>query len=344
MEMHEIMIAKMKELKEKNENEIQNILLSSLKENPYQPRIEIKPEEIKDLAESIREKGLLQPILVAKADTGYYIVAGHRRTEAHRWLGKERVKARVIKANEEDLASLALIENLQREDLDLIETAMALKKYKEEFGKTDEEIARSIGKSRSSVTQILNILNLPDEIIKDVKDNKSTKDVLALNMLNSSFKKITKNVNMLTKSANPQEIGENEEFEKGKNEILELYQGFLKYGREWLKKEIDKRLKSVNRQKAPGIKMEIGKRKTKIDINVPLTQEAIEKLKKLIEEFAEEFSVDDVKIKDSKYTKKQKHTKKEELANKEEEKVEIDYEAAEKDFKEIEELLGGMNE
>jgi len=304
MGMHEIMVAKMKELKENKENEIREVPLSSLKENPYQPRIEIKPEEVKDLANSIREKGLLQPILVAKADTGYYIVAGHRRVEAHKWLGKEKIKARVIKADKENLASISLIENLQREDLDLIETAMALKKYKEEFNKSYEDIGKEIGKSKSYVIKILNVLNLPEEIIKDIKENKSTKDILALNMLNSYSKKI--GVNMFTNSEKAQENEENEEFKKGKNEIIELYQGFLKYGRGWLKDEIDKRLKSLTRQKAPGIKMEVGKRKTKIEINIPLTQEAIDELKAFIEKFAKEFKVNDLKVKESKYLKKQK--------------------------------------
>jgi ParB family chromosome partitioning protein len=337
MDMHKIMVAKMKELKENKENKIREVSLSSLKENPYQPRIEIKPEEVKDLANSIREKGLLQPILVAKADTGYYIVAGHRRVEAHKWLGKDKIKARVIKADKESLASISLIENLQREDLDLIETAMALKKYKEEFSKTLEEIGKEIGKTKGYVSQILNVLNLPEEIIKDIKENKSTKDVTALNWLNSYAKK---KFSTLNKPSNPQEIGKNGEFKKGKNEIIELYQGFLKYGREWLKDEIDKRLKSLTRQKAPGIKMEVGKRKTKIEINIPLTQEAIDKLKALIEEFAEEFKVDNVKIKDSKYLKKQKHIKKEKPAKEEKEnEVKIDYEAADKAFKEIEDIL-----
>jgi ParB family chromosome partitioning protein len=286
-----------------HKDEIKEIPLSSLKENPYQPRIEIKPDEVKELASSIKEKGLLQPILVAKADTGYYIVAGHRRVEAHKLLGKEKIKARVIKADEENLASISLIENLQREDLDLIETAMALKKYKEEFDKSYEELAKEIGKSKPYVVKVISVLNLPEEIIKDIKENKSTKDINALNMLNTYAKKIS--VHMRTDGGNAYNIGAGDDFKKVKNEILELYQGFLKYGRGWLKDEIDKRLKSLTRQKAPGIKMEVGKRKTKIEINIPLTQEAVEKLKALIEELAEEFKVDEVAIK-NKYLKKQK--------------------------------------
>jgi len=287
--------------------ETREITLNSLKENPYQPRIEIKPEEIKDLANSIKEKGLLQPILVAKADIGYYIVAGHRRVEAHKWLGKDKIKARVIKASDEDLASLSLIENLQRENLDLIETAMALKKYKEKFNKSYEEISKEIGKSKSYVIKILNVLNLPEEIIKDIKENKSTKDILALNMLNSYAKKI--GVNMFTDVKNPHKIEENKGFEKGKKEIIELYQGFLKYGRGWLKDEIDKKLKSINKQNTNEIKMEVGKRKTKIEINIPLTQEAIDELKTLVEKFAKQFKINDLNVKENKYLKKQKSTR-----------------------------------
>ncbi len=337
IQMKEALLGENKELRE--------IPLSSLRENPYQPRIEIKPEEIKDLADSIREKGLLQPILVAKADTGYYIVAGHRRVEAHKWLGKEKIKARVIKANKEDLASMSLIENLQREDLDLIETAMALKKYKEEFGKTLEEIGKEIGKTKGYVSQILNILNLPDEIIKDIKENKTTKDVTALNWLNSYAKK---KFSMLNKSTNPQEIEDKKQSEKIKNEILELYQGFLTYGRGWLKDEIDKRLKSVNRIKKPDMKLAIGKRKTKIEINMPLTKEAEEKLKNILLEIALELKADNVEVKDFKKRKKKPESKPEPIEETKKTEPEIDYDEANKILDEmdaeLDELLAKCDE
>ncbi|WP_456470022.1 ParB/RepB/Spo0J family partition protein [Caminibacter sp.] len=316
--------------------EIQEIPLNKLLENPYQPRIEIKADEVRELANSIKEQGLIQPILVTKAEDGYYIIAGHRRVEAHRLLGKDKIRAYIIKADKNKLASIAIVENLQREDLDLIETALALKRYKEEFNKTLDEIGKEIGKTKGYVSQILNVLNLPEEIIKDIKENKSTKDVTALNWLNSYAKK---KFSMLNKPQNPHKIEENEEFKKGKNEIIELYQGFLKYGRGWLKNEIDKRLKALKKQKAPEIKMEIGKRKTKIEINIPLTQEAIEKLKMLIKEFAEEFKVDEIKVKDNKYLKKQKHVKKEEPVREDKKEVGINYETADKAFKEIEDLV-----
>jgi ParB family chromosome partitioning protein len=292
------------------DKEIATIPLAFLKENPYQPRIEIKPEEIKDLANSIKEKGLLQPILVAKSDEkNYYIVAGHRRVEAHKWLGKKIIKARVIEADNENLASLSLIENLQREDLDLIETAIALKRYKNEFNKTDEEIGKEIGKSRSKITQLLNVLNLSNEIIQDVKQNKSTKDILALNILNSYYNKVKKaNVNMLTISSNNHNIEAKEQLKKIKNEILELYKGFLANGREWLKKEIDSKLKNVSKNKKKDITVNFGKRKTKIELNIELNNEEIEAIKKFLEELSNKKEAN-IDIKENSYLKKQNSTK-----------------------------------
>jgi len=289
------------------------IELSKLKENPYQPRIEIKKDEIIELANSIKEKGLLQPIVVKREDEEYIIIAGHRRVEAHKLLGKEKIKARVIEANDENMASLSLIENLQRKDLDIIETAIALKNYKESFNKKLEEIGQEIGKSKGYISQILNILNLPEEILQDIKENKSTKDILALNWINSYAKK---KFNRLNISANSQESDDSEEIKKGKNEIIEIYKGFLANGRKWLKREIEKRLKPIN--KKTELKAEFGKRKTKLEINVPLTPKIEEKIKKMIEEL----KIDDVKIKDNKYLKKEKKEKKESI----EEMFEIKFE------------------
>ncbi len=299
-DMTKVMVAKMKKMKEQQKgiNNVTEIPLERLLENPYQPRIEIKPDEVKELADSIKEQGLIQPIVVTKADNGnYYIVGGHRRVEAHRLLGKDKIKAYVIEADENKLASMAIVENLQREDLDLIETAIALKQYKEKFSKTDEEIAKEIGKSRSAVTQMLNVLNLPDRIIKDVKENKSTKDVTALNWLNSFYKKLKKsNVSVLTKSQNPEKSGSLESVisQKWEDEVFELYQGFLKNGREWLKKEIENRLKREEKAK-PKVELKITKKNgitIKIRENLSLDdkkkEEFEEELQRLIEKYKKE--------------------------------------------------------
>jgi len=274
----------------KGENkEIKEIPLFSLKENPYQPRIEIKKEEIKDLANSIKEKGLLQPILVAKDNADYYIIAGHRRVEAYKLLGKNKIKARVIKASNEDLASLSLIENLQREDLDLIETAMALKKYKEEFNKTLEKIGKEIGKTKGYVSQILNILNLPKEIVKDIKENKTTKDVTALNWLNSYAKKKFSTLNK-SQNAHKIDILNDANSQKWEKEIFELYEGFLKNGREWLKKEIEKRLNEEKNNQQPLIDIKITKKHgVTIKINKNINKEKIEGFKKELQELVEKY-------------------------------------------------------
>jgi ParB family chromosome partitioning protein len=282
--------------------EIKEIAISKLQENPYQPRIEIKQEEVKELANSIKENGLIQPIVVHRDKQGnYIIIAGHRRVEAHKLLGEKFINAIILKnQNSIQLAKKAIIENLQREDLDLIETAIALKRYKEEFNKTYEEIGKEIGKTKGYISQILSVLNLPDEIIKDIKDNKSTKDILSLNMLNSYTKK---KFNMLNKLSNNHNIEAKKQLEKVKNEILELYKGFLANGREWLKKEIDSKLKNVSKNKKKDITVNFGKRKTKIELNIELNNEEIEAIKKFLEELSSKKEAN-IDIKENSYLKK----------------------------------------
>jgi ParB family chromosome partitioning protein len=285
------------------DKEIATIPLSLLKENPYQPRIEIKQEEIEELANSIKENGLLQPILVYKDNQkNYIIIAGHRRTKAYNLLGKKFIKAIILKNQDSiQLAKKAIIENLQREDLNLIETAIALKRYKEEFNKSYNEIAKEIGKSKPYVIKIISVLNLPEEIIKDINDNKSTKDITALNMLNTYVRKLELEVRMRTDK-------EKENNLKIKNEILELYQGFLANGREWLKKEIDSKLKNVSKNKKKDITVNFGKRKTKIELNIELNNEEIEAIKKFLEELSNKKEAN-IDIKENSYLKKQNSIK-----------------------------------
>ena len=271
---------------------IQEVEINSLKENPYQPRIEINPDEVKDLAESIKQKGLMQPIIVTKTNNGdIYIVAGHRRVEAHKLLGKTKVKAVFIETNSSLLAELGIIGNLQRKDLDLIEMAIALKRYKDEFNKSYNEIGKEIGKSKTYVIKILNVLNLPESIIKDLKENKSTKDVTALNWLNSYAKKV--GVNKVTLNEKAQEIGilEDDNSQKWESELFELYKGFLENDREWLKKEIENRLKEKENQiQKPEVEIKVTKKHgvtIKVrKINKERIDEFEEELKKIIEKYS----------------------------------------------------------
>jgi len=274
---------------------VQEIEIDKLKENPYQPRIEIKKEEIEDLAKSIKEKGLIQPVIVTKTDEGIIIVAGHRRVEAHKLLGEDKIKAIFIETSPALLAELSIIENLQREDLDLIETAIALKKYKEEFNKSYEEIAKEIGKSKTYIVRVVNILNLPDEIIKDIKENKSTKDINALNMLNTYSKKVA--VHMCTDNQNADFSGDLEEYtsQKWKNEILELYKGFLENGREWLKKEIENRLnemENVKKTNQPIVDIKVTKKHgITVKINKQANKEKINEFQKELERLIKKYFV-----------------------------------------------------
>jgi len=134
--------------------------------NPYQPRRNFPEEELLELAESIRVHGMLQPIVVREKDGRYEIIAGERRWRAAKLAGLDRVPAIIREVeSEEEMLVFALVENLQREDLNPVEKALALKKLKEEFNATDQEIGRIIGKSRSAVTNTLRLLDLPEEVL-----------------------------------------------------------------------------------------------------------------------------------------------------------------------------------
>lgn len=137
--------------------------------NPYQPRLNFDPEKLKELANSIREKGILQPILVKTVEDGYQIIAGERRWKAARLAGLVKVPAILIdQLSDNEQLQIALIENLQREDLNPIDEAVAYRKLSERFGLTQEIVAQRVGKDRSSVANALRLLGLPEEIKEKV--------------------------------------------------------------------------------------------------------------------------------------------------------------------------------
>ncbi len=141
------------------------VAVSSIKPNPQQPRTLFDPESLASLAASIREVGILQPLVVTETDEGFVLVAGERRLRAARELGLAEVPA-VIRPVEDDQSSLtqALIENLQREDLGPLEEAAAYQQLMEDFGLTHQEIGDRVGKSRSAVSNSLRLLGLPAAI------------------------------------------------------------------------------------------------------------------------------------------------------------------------------------
>jgi len=153
---------------------VQEIEVSQISANPHQPRVNFVEDKLQELADSIKSQGIIQPVIVTKAADGYELIAGERRLQAAKLAGLSKVPAIVRKASEQDKFELAVVENVQRHDLDIIEEARSYKKMADEFGLSQEEIAKKIGKSRSSVANRIRLLDLPVEIQKALTDGKIT--------------------------------------------------------------------------------------------------------------------------------------------------------------------------
>ena len=142
-----------------------SIFMSKIKPNPNQPRKNFEDKSLKQLAQSIEEKGLISPITVKQVDSKYIIVAGERRYRAHKLLNKKKILAYVIDAeSNKDIMYMALIENIQREDLNPIEEAKGYKYLQDNLESSITEIAKTVGKSRPAVSNALRLLKLPNEI------------------------------------------------------------------------------------------------------------------------------------------------------------------------------------
>ena len=139
------------------------VLLAQVHPNPNQPRTNFKPEEIEELANSIKRHGLLQPILVRKTGDGYEIIAGERRWQACRSLGMETIPVRFWLADDTEAFEAALVENIQRSDLNPIEEAYGYKRLMERKGMTQSEVAQTVSKGRSTIANALRLLDLPEE-------------------------------------------------------------------------------------------------------------------------------------------------------------------------------------
>lgn len=147
-----------------NREEIVDIKLSDLRPNPYQPRKVFDEEALEELASSIKEHGVIQPVIIKKTIKGYEIIAGERRVRASEKAGLETVPAIVRNFTDAQMMEIALLENLQRENLSAIEEALAYQLMLEKLKITHEELAKKVGKSRSHITNILGLLRLPKEV------------------------------------------------------------------------------------------------------------------------------------------------------------------------------------
>ena len=220
-------------VEEAKPNEIVEIKISEIRSNPYQPRKIFDEEALNELASSIKEHGIVQPIIVKKSIKGYELVAGERRTKAAKIAGLETVPAIVKDFDDEQMMEIALIENIQRENLNPIEEAMAYDSILRSSNITQDELAKKFGKSRSYITNSLGLLRLPDDTKKYVEDNKlSMSHARALSKLDDNEqinrlanKIVNENLNVraienITRDIHDQEIKK----EKDENTLFEFKQ------------------------------------------------------------------------------------------------------------------------
>lgn len=149
---------------EETETEFMELDITKVRPNPNQPRKSFESESLKELVESIKEVGIIQPIIVRKNDDIFEIIAGERRWRAAKEAGLRKIKAVIKDADDRDALQVALIENIQREDLDAIEEAKAYHQLIMQFQMTQAEIAQRVGKNRSTITNVLRLLALPEDI------------------------------------------------------------------------------------------------------------------------------------------------------------------------------------
>ncbi len=196
--------------------------ISEIEPNRKQPRQDFDEAAIAELADSIRQHGLIQPIVVRPMGAGYQIVAGERRWRACRMLGMNDVPVIVRDFTDEETAQIALIENIQRQDLNPVEEAAAYRSLMDEYGMTQEELSRAVGKSRSAIANSVRLLNLPVEIVEMLRKGKlspgqakaiasaaSEEDMLELAKLAEGGKVTVRDIEKLAAEKSGKENGEN---------------------------------------------------------------------------------------------------------------------------------------
>ena len=156
------------------EESVKKLPIEKIIPGKYELRTKVPLSSLKELIDSIKEKGVVEPIIVRPSGENFEVVCGHRRFYAAKEAGLKEIPCIVKEMDDKEALEIAIVENLQREDLNPVEKAMAFKILNEKFGLTHEEIAKKIGKTRSSITNTLRILTLPQEIISAISENKLT--------------------------------------------------------------------------------------------------------------------------------------------------------------------------
>ena len=230
-----------------NSDEIIELNLDEIRPNPYQPRKVFKEESLKELAESIKINGVFQPIIVKKSIKGYDLVAGERRFRASKLAGKQTIPAIIRDFSENQMIEIALLENLQRENLNVIEEALAYKSMIEKLNLTQEELSTKVSKSRSHITNILGLLRLPSEIQKMLINNELTMGhARVLSKLDSEEKMLEYAKKIVENKLPVREIEEitidDEKKNKIKKPVKEINKDY-KYVEDLLREKLDTKVK-----------------------------------------------------------------------------------------------------
>ncbi len=239
---------------EAKESDVVELDINELRPNPYQPRKVFDEEKLKELAESIKVHGVIQPIIVKKSTVrGYEIIAGERRVKASKIAGLTKVPAIIKDFNEQLMMEISLLENLQREDLNPIEEALAYQNLLNHLNLTQEELAKRLGKSRPHITNMIGILRLPEKVRVMLEEGKlSYSQARTISKLSSEEEMIELAEKTLTDSLNTREI------EKKTQEIKNPE-----------KKKINAEYKALEEKLSDyfGTKVKIGKKKIEINYN-----------------------------------------------------------------------------
>jgi ParB family chromosome partitioning protein len=229
---------------------IDEINLSEIKPNPFQPRRNFDQDKIDELAQSIREHGVFQPIIVKKTNDGYLIVSGERRYRASKQVGLAAIPAIVRQYEEIKIAEIALAENLQREDLSPIEEAEAYRVMMKNLNLTQAKLAERIGKSRSHVTNILGLLNLPEQVQAYILNNKiNMGHARALSKLKDQALIISIANKIINKGLSVRQVEELTKKEQKTNKITRKVQNKYSKEEKQLKKYFNEHKVSINDKK-----------------------------------------------------------------------------------------------
>ena len=232
--------------------EVIELDLNDLRPNPYQPRKVFNDEALNELAESIKEHGVFQPIIVKKSIKGYEIIAGERRVRASKMAGLNKIPAIIRNLDDEQMMEIALLENLQRENLSSIEEAIAYKTMIEQLNLTQEELSKKVGKSRSHITNILGLLRLPKEVQDMVANNKiSMGHARVLSKLEDDEKIIELAHQIVDKKIPVRELEEDTEKETKRVKIerhINPINNDFKYVEELLRDKLDTKVKIKDRK------------------------------------------------------------------------------------------------